>query len=201
MKELFGIENYNVIEDEENYYFFRSLEPGDIEDLDAETIQDDEGKYIRLRTDRERWEETNKGKNPRWTEKDEISLEQLYHHIKYNYSLQTNCISLTSSAAVAKMYGDQFSQRYVMITVPKKEMGEQKEKIIKMQSEDRKKAEMKKKEKYKTDNLFNNRKDKESLLSDKKNNIKLENTELIEIKEKTILQKILQKIKIVLFKK
>ncbi len=78
---------------------------------------------------------------------------------------------------------------------------EQKEKIIKMQSEDRKKAEMKKKEKYKTDNLFNNRKDKESLLSDKKNNIKLENTELIEIKEKTILQKILQKIKIVLFKK
>lgn len=60
---------------------------------------------------------------------------------------------------------------------------------------------MRKKEKYKTDNLFNNRKDKESLLSDKKNNIKLENTELIEIKEKTILQKILQKIKIVLFKK
>ena len=95
MSDIFGIENYNVIEDEENYYFFRSLEPGDIEDLDAETIQDDEGKYIRLRTDRERWEETNKGKNPRWTEKDEISLEQLYHHIKYNYSLQTNCISLT----------------------------------------------------------------------------------------------------------
>ena len=78
---------------------------------------------------------------------------------------------------------------------------EQKDKILKMQAEDRKKAEMKKKEKYKTDNLFDNKKDKESLLRDKKNNIKLENTELIEIKEKTILQKILQKIKIVLFKK
>ena len=124
MSDIFGIENFNVIEDEENYYYFRSLEPGDIEDLEAGRIKDEEGKYIRLRTDRERWEETNKGKNPRWTEKDEISLEQLYYHIKYNYSLQTNCISLTSSAAVAKMYGDQFSQRYVMITVPKKEMGE-----------------------------------------------------------------------------
>ena len=30
----FDIEKFNVISDEENYYFLRSLEPGDIEDLE-----------------------------------------------------------------------------------------------------------------------------------------------------------------------
>lgn len=34
MEEIFDIEKFNVISDEENYYFFRSLEPGDIKDLE-----------------------------------------------------------------------------------------------------------------------------------------------------------------------
>lgn len=78
---------------------------------------------------------------------------------------------------------------------------EQKEKIIKMQAEDRKKAEMKKKEKFKAEDLFYNKKDKKLLLSNKDNNLKLENTELIEIKEKTIFEKILNKIKELFYKK
>ena len=41
-----------------------------------------------------------------------------------HYSLQTNCISLSSNANVARTYGEAFSDKYVMIRVPKKEMGE-----------------------------------------------------------------------------
>ena len=33
MDKIFNIEKFNLISDEENYYFFRALEPGDIEDL------------------------------------------------------------------------------------------------------------------------------------------------------------------------
>ena len=55
MEEIFDIEKFNVISDEENYYFFRSLEPGDIKDLEEGNIKDENGKYIRLRTDREIW--------------------------------------------------------------------------------------------------------------------------------------------------
>ena len=39
-KEMFDIEKFNVISDEENYYFFRSLETGDIEDLEKGIIKD-----------------------------------------------------------------------------------------------------------------------------------------------------------------
>ena len=53
MKELFDLEKFNIISDEENYYFFRSLEPGDIEDLEKGIIGSRNG-YTKLRTDRER---------------------------------------------------------------------------------------------------------------------------------------------------
>ena len=32
LEKLFNIENFTIYSDDENYYFFRSLEPGDIED-------------------------------------------------------------------------------------------------------------------------------------------------------------------------
>ena len=57
MNDLFDIEKFNVISDEDNYYFFRSLEPGDREDLENGIITSENGNYLRLRTDRERWEE------------------------------------------------------------------------------------------------------------------------------------------------
>ena len=123
MEEMFDIEKFNVISDEENYYFFRSLEPGDIKDLEEGNIKDENGKYIRLRTDRERWEGTHSIK-PRWNAESTITLEEMYNHIKMHYSLETNCISLSSNANVARTYGETFSDKYVMIKVPKKEMGQ-----------------------------------------------------------------------------
>ena len=121
-KEMFDIEKFNVISDEENYYFFRSLEPGDVEDLEKGIIKDGEN-HIRLRTDRERWEETHQEK-PRWNAESTVTLEEMYNHIKMHYSLQTNCISLSSNANVVRTYGETFSDKYIMIKVPKKEMGE-----------------------------------------------------------------------------
>ena len=123
MEEIFDIEKFNVISDEENYYFFRSLEPGDIKDLEDGNIKDENGNYIRLRTDRERWEETHEIK-PRWNAESTVTLEEMYSHIKTPYSLETNCISLSSNANVARTYGETFSDKYVMIKVPKREMGQ-----------------------------------------------------------------------------
>ena len=123
MEEMFDIEKFNVISDEENYYFFRSLEPGDIKDLEEGNIKDENGNYIRIRTDRERWEETHSIK-PRWNAESTVTLEEMYNHIKMHYSLETNCISLSSNANVARTYGETFSDKYVMIKVPKKEMGQ-----------------------------------------------------------------------------
>ena len=123
MEEMFDIEKFNIISDEENYYFFRSLEPGDIKDLEEGNIKDENGNYIRLRTDRERWEETH-NLTPRWNAESQVTLEEMYNHIKTPYSLETNCISLSSNANVARTYGETFSDKYVMIKVPKKEMGQ-----------------------------------------------------------------------------
>ena len=123
MEEMFDIEKFNVISDEENYYFFRSLEPGDIQDLEEGNIKDENGNYIRIRTDRERWEETH-NLTPRWNAESTVTLEEMYNHIKMHYSLETNCISLSSNANVARTYGETFSDKYVMIKVSKKEMGQ-----------------------------------------------------------------------------
>ena len=124
MSDLFDIAKFNVISDEENYYFFRSLEPGDREDLENGIITSENGNYLRLRTDRERWEENHPEEKPRWNKDSEISLEEMYTHIKMHYSLQTNCNSLSSNANVVRMYGYMYNPHYFMITVPKKEMGE-----------------------------------------------------------------------------
>ncbi len=67
--------------------FFRSLEPGDIKDLEEGNIKDENGKYIRLRTDRERWEGTHSIK-PRWNAESTVTLEEMYNHIKMHYSLK-----------------------------------------------------------------------------------------------------------------
>ena len=57
MEEIFNIENFNIIEDEENYYFFRALNMADNQDLENGTILDENGNIERIRTDRERHEE------------------------------------------------------------------------------------------------------------------------------------------------
>ena len=87
---LFDINNFNIIQVEENYYFFRALNMADNSDIE-QNITTQNGNIERIRTDRERYNGETK-----YTEDSEISLEELYDHIKMHYRKDTNCISLTS---------------------------------------------------------------------------------------------------------
>lgn len=53
MNEFFKIENFNIISDDDNYYFFRALNLGDIEDIESGFILDKDG-LSKIRTDRQR---------------------------------------------------------------------------------------------------------------------------------------------------
>ena len=117
---LFDINNFNIIQDEENYYFFRALNMADNNDIEQGITSSKSGKIKRIRTDRERFEGETK-----YSEDSELSLEEIYDHIKMHYRKDTNCISLTSNSNVAVNYGrGSYKDRYVMIKVPKKEFGE-----------------------------------------------------------------------------
>ncbi len=125
MKDIFDIERFNIIEDEENYYFFRALNMADNNDLEEQVIVDENGEYERIRTDRERYEEDSNNPVPKYSEESEISLEEVYDHIKMHYRKDTNCISLSSNANVSISYGRGFyKDKYVMIKLPKSEIGE-----------------------------------------------------------------------------
>lgn len=120
MEDLFDINKFNIIEDEENYYFFRALNMADNQDLETGTTLGKDGNIERIRTDRERYEGTTK-----YTENSEISLEEIYDHIKMHYRKDTNCISLSSNANVPISYGRGFYEdKYVIVKVPKREIGE-----------------------------------------------------------------------------
>jgi len=124
MEELFGIENFNIIQDEENYYFFRALNMADNRDVEEEITLDEEGKIARIRTDRERYIENPENGIPKYKPEDEISLEQAHDHIKTHYRKDTNCISLSSDSNVIIDYGrGNYKDRYVMVKIPKEEMG------------------------------------------------------------------------------
>ena len=117
---LFDINNFNIIQDEENYYFFRALNMADNADIEQYTTVSTNGKIERIRTDRERYDGETK-----YTEDSEITLEEIYDHIKMHYRKDTNCISLTSNANIAVNYGrGSYKDRYVMIKIPKTEFGE-----------------------------------------------------------------------------
>lgn len=125
MENIFDIENFNIIEDEENYYFFRALNMADNQDLEAGTILEESGDFARIRTDRERYEENAENELPKYSKEVEISLEQVYDHIKMHYRKDTNCISLSSNGNVSISYGRGFyKDRYVIVKVPKRELGE-----------------------------------------------------------------------------
>ena len=116
---LFDINNFNIIQDEENYYFFRALNMADDRDIE-QNITTKNGKIERIRTDRERYDGATK-----YAEDSEISLEEIYDHIKMHYRQDTNCISLTSNANVSINYGrGSYKDKYVIVRVPKKEFGE-----------------------------------------------------------------------------
>src|SRR5699024_8531998 len=125
MESLFDIDKFNIIEDEENYYFFRALNMADNQDLEAGVTLDNVGNIEKIRTDRERYEENAENELPKYSKDAEISLEQVYDHIKMHYRKDTNCISLSSNSNVSITYGRGFyKDRYVMVKVPKSELGE-----------------------------------------------------------------------------
>ena len=90
---MFDINDFNVIQDENYYYVFRSLEAGDISDINT-------GITNVMRTDRERYK-----LNARYNEDSNISLNEMHDHIKIHYRKDTNCISFTTNAGIAIMYG------------------------------------------------------------------------------------------------
>ena len=96
---LFDINNFNIIQDAENYYFFRALNMADNSDIE-QNITAENGNIERIRTDRERYDGETK-----YAVDSKITLEELYDHIKRHYRKDTNCISLTSNANVAVNYG------------------------------------------------------------------------------------------------
>lgn len=123
-EDIFSVDNFNVIEDEENYYFFRAFNNADNKDIENAIITSGDG-YTRIRTDRERWEEDEGKAEPKYTADSEISLEQVYDHIKMRYRKDTNCISLSSNANVSIVYGKgSYADKYAMVKIPKKEMGQ-----------------------------------------------------------------------------
>ena len=54
MDDVFNIENFNIIQDSDNYYFFRALNMADNADIDGNITTDENGNITRIRTDRER---------------------------------------------------------------------------------------------------------------------------------------------------
>ena len=118
IEDIFSMDKFNVYSDDDNYYFFRSLEEVDIESIKNKTITDDNGEITRLITDREFYGETKYSKD------DSLSLEQIVEHIKMHYNKHTNCISFSSNANVVLDYGrNTFNDKYVVLKVPKSEFG------------------------------------------------------------------------------
>ena len=118
-EELFDIDKFNIIQDDENYYFFRALNMADNSDIEQGITISKDGKIERIRTDRERF-----GGKTKYQADSEISLEEVYDHIKMHYRKDTNCISLSSNANVTINYGrGSYKDRYAMIKIPKKEFG------------------------------------------------------------------------------
>ena len=116
LENLFNIENFNIYSDDENYYFFRSLEEVDVESIKNKSIIDESGKIKKLITDREFYGETI------FTKDSDISLEEITEHIKKNYNKHTNCISFSSNANVALDYGrSTYNDNYIVLKVPKKD--------------------------------------------------------------------------------
>ena len=115
--ERFNLDSFNFIEDDNYYYFFRALNMGDNNDIETGMTLDENGNILKIRTDRERYQGEAK-----YSEDDNLSLEEIFDHIKMHHRKDTNCISLTSNANVALMYGrGNYKDKYVVVRVSKKE--------------------------------------------------------------------------------
>lgn len=116
-KELFELDKFNVLSDNEYYYFFRALNNEDHEDVVNGIITDGE-KVVKVRTDLSRYDGVSN-----YTSDATISLEEVHDHVKWSHRKDTNCISLTTNANVAQTYGRQnYHDEYVMIKIKKEDI-------------------------------------------------------------------------------
>lgn len=115
LDKIFDINTFNVYSDDMYYYFFRALNMSDNNDIESGVTTNENGNILRIRTNLERYEDT-----PMYNIEDELSLEQIFNHIKMRQRKDTNCISLTSNANTAITYGrGNYKDKYVMLKIPK----------------------------------------------------------------------------------
>lgn len=118
MKGIFDISKFNVLQDNDYYYFFRALNNADNNDIDNKLTTTTDGQILRIRTDRERFDGITK-----YSEDSILSLEEIYDHIKMHYRKDTNCISLSSNANVSLVYGrGSYKDKYVLVRCKKSEI-------------------------------------------------------------------------------
>ena len=114
IEDVFGIETFNLISDDEYYYVFRALNRDDQREI-AEGITYVDGKLQKVLTNKQRFPE-----NDKYAENTEISLAEVWDHTKsVNYYKGTSCISLSSNANVSLDYGSKYGHKYIMIRIPK----------------------------------------------------------------------------------
>ena len=115
-EEIFGIENFNLISDEQYYYVFRALNIDDQTEIDR-GITANNGVIQKVITNKQRYPENNKYAN-----RSEISLQEVWDHTKsVNFYKGTNCISLSSNANVSIDYGSKYGHKYLMIKIPREQ--------------------------------------------------------------------------------
>lgn len=115
-EEIFGIENFNLISDEQYYYVFRALNVDDQREMNN-GITSENGEIKRVLTNKQRYPENNKYAN-----RNEISLQEVWDHTKsVNFYKGTNCISLSSNANVSIDYGSKYGHKYLMIKIPREQ--------------------------------------------------------------------------------
>lgn len=114
---MFELDKFNVIEDDNFYYAFRALNRADHNDMISGITLDETGNIGRIRTDRERFEDENG--TALYSEGSEISLEEVWNHIKMKYSKETNCISLSTNSNVSLDYGASYFDEYAIVKIPK----------------------------------------------------------------------------------
>lgn len=119
LEETFDIDKFNVYSDNDYYYFFRALNKDDNNDIDTNITTDSNNRIERVRTNRERYNGV-----PKYSESSVLTLEEAVDHINTRHRKDTNCISLTSNANTAIMYGrGHYKDKYIVVKVPKKDIG------------------------------------------------------------------------------
>ena len=117
LDEIFNLESFNIIEDDNYYYFFRALNMEDNYDIENKITLDNNDNIIRIRTDRERY-----SLHPKYNKESSLSLEEIFDHVKMHHRKDTNCISLSSNANISIMYGrGNYRDKYAVVKVSKQE--------------------------------------------------------------------------------